>query len=221
MSEVLKELVHREQAANMYQRFAKAKEKCAVMQKRGNNDFQNYKYVMESDVVSLVNDACNQNGLIWVCSYHDFRDSLFTSDKGKTNIRTSCRCELQVIDAESGQVIIKTESFGDSLDTSDKSIYKSQTGAKKYALMSTFGIATYDDPEKDSPLHNESVKNKLTGEKPVFKYFITDSKLEENPDLAAFVRTYKDFITYSDTMDATITVDKEIKKLERYLVKAV
>jgi len=110
MSELLKELVQREQAANMYQRFAKAKAKCAVMQKRGFNDFNKYNYVMESDVVSLVNEACSEQGLIWVCSYFDFKDSIFTSDKGKTHIRTSCRCELQVIDSESGQVIVKTEN---------------------------------------------------------------------------------------------------------------
>jgi hypothetical protein len=201
-----------------FKRFLKAKSACQTIAKRGTNSFQNYSYVMEADIVSLVNKACEENNLFWVASYHDMQQSIFISDKQKTNLRTSCRCILQVFDVESGELVAHTESFGDSLDTSDKSIYKTQTGAKKYALMALFGIATYNDPEEDSPLINEKAGKALVGEKVVYKYQIPAKNMQENSKLEDYVMDFKN-VKYNASGDALIETENEVRKLNNFLIK--
>lgn len=192
-----------------YNKLFLARKACAVVAKRGSNTFQNYKYVSEADIVAYVNKACEDNGLIYTYSFSNFHASTLVSDKGKTQLRTDVQCDLVVIDSETGEALASVTAYGESLDTSDKSIYKSQTGAKKYALMSMFGIATFEDPERDSPLVEEEV----------YTYLIPNKVIVENGALEEYVMRLGDSVKWESNGDAKVSLGVEDKKLVKFLVK--
>lgn len=109
--------------------------------KNGFNSFHKYKYVTETDVLSLVNPLCTRHGMshyINQLEAHIDRDT------------ATVKVELVVHDIESGEELRAT-SWGYAQDMrGDKAVYKAITGATKYAYLKFFGLSTGDDPENET-----------------------------------------------------------------------
>lgn len=206
---------------NVFERLLQAKKACQVVQKRGKNSFNNYSYAKESDVVAVVSEACYDNNLYYSCSYRDAVVTQGVTKKGDPNSSCSIWCDVVVNDGFTGAILEKVSAFGEATDTSDKASFKAQTGAKKYALMGLFGIATSDDPENDSPAINDKIKNKVTGKTTSFFYSVPYSVIEEDKD-AKGVSKKLNFLqslgAVGEPEGYTFKTDKEIDKLKEYLV---
>lgn len=119
------------------------------LKKDGHNNFQNYDFVSESNVVEAVRQLLVDNGVLAIPSVKYHWQETRVSKKGDTLMHSFVLLNYRFMDTESNEEII-SDWLGEGSDSGDKGFYKAYTGAQKYALMKTFLIPTGDDPENDS-----------------------------------------------------------------------
>jgi hypothetical protein len=171
-----------------HERFASVRSEVKVLAKGGVNSHSNYKYAREADIVAQVNLSCESHGLYYIIEYSNAQYSI-VERKDKVSVRASVDCRLVLIDVFSGKIIHSNTACGDALDTGDKAIFKAQTGAKKYAMMAMFGIATFDDPEAESPTIGDAKLNADPLKR--FVYRIPRKKYEASEKLRDYLEAKK------------------------------
>lgn len=128
-------------------KLSKVMAKVGYVQKGGTNSAQGYKYVMASDVADKVRTALGELNVIMIPAAVDVVSEGLTP-KGTQAIVTA-RYTWRFIDGDTGETL-DIQTLGSGADSGDKHVYKSSTGALKYALLTAFLIPTGDDPENDS-----------------------------------------------------------------------
>jgi hypothetical protein len=123
-------------------------DECRYAQKDGKNKFHGYSYVSAANILEKVNEACVSHHVASVPSYEILGTEQKETAKGAKESLVTVRCELTIIDADSGETVV-ARSLGTGQDAGDKAVAKAQTMALKYAWMSTLNMSTGDDPEKD------------------------------------------------------------------------
>jgi hypothetical protein len=137
---------------NLTQRLAKARELLGGgVAKGGRNVDQKYDYVKASDVSRAVYDALAAVGLYATPSYTILGDPVhWVNARGTNQFMAMLKVTLRIGAIEkpfgTGDVMV-VETIGYGADTGDKGPYKAMTGALKYALLHSVGLATDDDPE--------------------------------------------------------------------------
>ena len=116
--------------------------------KNGRNDFHNYDYVYESDLVDHIRDKLAEQGVAIFPSVREHNVQEMQDARNKSVFLTTVTLDVTLIDGESGDQITTTW-VGQGLDNGDKGYYKAYTGAIKYFILKTFMISTGDDPEQD------------------------------------------------------------------------
>ncbi len=116
------------------------------IEKAGTNASQGYKYVMAAQVADKVREELSKRGLSIVPSTVDVIESGQTIS-GKQSLIT-LKVTWRITDSESGEYV-EFQSIGSGSDSTDKGVYKAQTGALKYGLLMGFLIPTGDDPENE------------------------------------------------------------------------
>lgn len=120
--------------------------------KSGHNTAQNYDFAREADVVDHVRPELAARNLYMFFSSEPLSVSYEHRVSGKGNNQVWAQLELRatIVDGDSGAMFSFTMP-GQAVDTgSDKAIFKAITGAKKYATMLAFNVATGDDPEDET-----------------------------------------------------------------------
>ncbi len=118
---------------------------CEVMalipriEKRGRNEFHQYDYAMEADIVDTIRPLLAERKVFVFPSLVDMT---------RTDTIVDLKMRWTFEDAESGETR-ECVFPGSGQDKGDKSAYKALTGSEKYFLLKTFLVATGDDPEKD------------------------------------------------------------------------
>lgn len=107
--------------------------------KSGYNSHNNYKYVMEADLLDVLREEVAKKGIYVYPSVESLEYS---------NGITTVRLKHTIVDSESGD-LFEVFSAGQGADKQDKGVYKAITGATKYFWMKTFMMAGDDDPETD------------------------------------------------------------------------
>ena len=116
--------------------------------KNGRNDFHNYDYVYESDLVDHIRDKLAEQGVAIFPSVREHNVQEMQDARNKSVFLTTVTLDVTLIDGQSGDQITTTW-VGQGLDNGDKGYYKAYTGAIKYFILKTFMISTGDDPEQD------------------------------------------------------------------------
>lgn len=112
-----------------------------------------YKAVGEADILRAVKPLEQKYG---VYSYPDERDIIengvieSTDYNGNTRKQFFERIKVvyRFINIENPDEFIDITSYGDGIDSGDKSVGKAMTYADKYALMKAYKIVTGDDPDQ-------------------------------------------------------------------------
>lgn len=137
--------------ARLAAKLAKIQGAMTRVEKRGHNTVQNYDFVREADVIDHVRPMLEEANLAVVFSNEPLSVSYEhreTADK-KRQVWASLELRGTIIDGDTGAMLSYTMP-GQAVDTNgDKAIYKAITGAKKYATMLGFNVATGDDPENE------------------------------------------------------------------------
>lgn len=138
---------------------------CAYATKDGKNVSQNYTYVSDEQLMRQVNAAlCEQGIATYVTSIRVLGVETFKSSKGTEFYRTRVEAVFELVDIDSGESR-HIVGAGEGSDTSDKSLYKALTGARKYAWRLTLNMATGDDAEKDTG-EEKAEQAKAKGKRP-------------------------------------------------------
>lgn len=116
-------------------------------EKDGHNKYQNYHYISEAQYKAYYKRALVEVGLIWEMETVEYKVNPMPGND-KMHLITTVHLG-RLIDPDTG----KERSYmflGSGQDNGDKALYKSITGALKYFLASTFLVAEYNDPERES-----------------------------------------------------------------------
>ena len=128
---------------NLYEKILRMSEEFIVA-KTGHNDHQHYDYVSDADYTEAARRI-----------FHKYRVVIFPSLQGEIqynykNKVTSFAIAFKIVNVDAPKeyetVVIPAQGW----DSSDKGVYKANTGAKKYFLALTFLASTGDDAENDA-----------------------------------------------------------------------
>lgn len=115
------------------------------VKKSGHNSYQNYDYVMESDLLEAVREELIKQSLVITTSVENVK---------RDGEITEVRLKHTLIDVDSGETL-EVYSAGQGHDKLDKGVFKAVTGANKYFLLKTFMLSGNDDPENDSVVESK------------------------------------------------------------------
>lgn len=123
-----------------------------------------YKAVGEADVLAAVRPA---EAKFRVYSYPVRRTIIETGVLESTNYNGEVKKQLferievtyRFVNMDKPDDFIDITSYGDGIDSGDKSVGKAMTYADKYALLKAYKIITGEDPDKDA---SENLKNTAT-----------------------------------------------------------
>ena len=125
-----------------------------------------YKAVGEADVLRAIKPLEAQYG---VYSYPVKRQIIETGTLESADYKGNVKKQLferiettyRFVNTEKPEEYIDIISYGDGIDTGDKSVGKAMTYADKYALMKAYKIVTGDDPDQEpsNELHQADTHN--------------------------------------------------------------
>ena len=132
----------------------KALKEKGVLVRKGQNDYDNYKYFSEAQYKELFTELLADYQLELKFTELDY--TMFEGSAKQSNGRMP-KLRFSLIDCETG-FYEDTDITGEGMDKGDKAGYKAYTGALKYYLANTFMVATGDDAEEESPEEKANTK---------------------------------------------------------------
>ena len=139
----------------LLEKLNKIYEKIDHIEKRGRNKNQGYNYVKAADLAHAVRNAFLELGIYAEVTFKYIRGYEFETAKGTKMQAVDVQCDIKFYNVTEPTVNGDSTSYfttglGSGSDTTDKAIYKAQTGALKYALRNAFIVPDEVDPENDS-----------------------------------------------------------------------
>ncbi len=135
-----------------------------VLQNKGKNDFDHYRYFSEAQYKELFTELFSENGL--EMKFSEVGYDTFEGTQKQSNGRL-VKLEFRLTDIDTGFYEI-TLITGEAIDKGDKAGYKAYTGALKYFLADTFMVATGDEVETESPVQEmNKVSERKASEKQI------------------------------------------------------
>ena len=125
--------------------------------KTGRNDFHNYDYSTDDDVMQSVRPTMAEHNLIALPSVKDRSIERVSTGKKEEDyqLHTRVTLEITLIDGDSGQS--KTITWeGEAQDGQDKGLYKAYTSGIKYWALKTFLLSADTDVETHDAAANYS-----------------------------------------------------------------
>jgi hypothetical protein len=156
---------------NLIQKLAAIRREVEGVDKKGKNTFQNYKYVMASDIAAVIGTKLAERNIM--IARRNLKVQHIPPGEGQKNTIVLMECEYGFIDGDCTEFSqasldrmiseLWMPAWGEGRDTGDKAGYKAFTGMLKYFLLQAFLLATGDDPEADSPSEDSKPsKGKVT-----------------------------------------------------------
>lgn len=162
-----------ENKANIYQRLSAISTELATVAKNlevSMGKAGKYKAVGEADVLRAVKPLEAKYG---VYSYPVEREIIESGTLESVDYNGNVKKQLferikvvyRFINVDNTAEYVDITSYGDGIDSGDKSVGKAMTYADKYALLKAYKIVTGDDPDQEASndLKGASVKKELDG----------------------------------------------------------
>lgn len=135
---------------NIFQKMLAVQSELGTVAK--NLDVLDYKAVSERDIIDAVKPLEQKYGIY---SYPVSRSVVdagtmeFATKNGGTRTQLYMRVQTtyRFVNIDKPDEYIEVDTYGDGLDSADKSVGKAMTYADKYALMKAYKISTGDDPD--------------------------------------------------------------------------
>lgn len=124
---------------NIFKKMFEVMKEVNCIDKDGTNDYHNYDYVKEEDVVKEMKKQLIKQRVHY--------NSTVIAERSEGNSRKAL-VRFILTDLDSGEQFI-SQYWGEGKDKGDKGYYKAYAGATKYFFMKNFLLAGGDDPEAD------------------------------------------------------------------------
>ena len=153
----------------VHRKLVKVMEAIGSIPQLGHNDFHNYAYVRESDVLRAVRKEFIAQGLTMTAAVDG---EVVVSAHGKSRL-VSLPMKYVITDSEDDSKIVKSWHT-EAADTSDKALAKAFTASHKSFLRALLMLPSGEDPEEKSPPvvltdEQEKVIARLPDAMPVFR----------------------------------------------------
>lgn len=171
MAEAKTNTAKENKAANIYQRLSAISTELATVAKDLEIEVtksRKYKAVGEANVLRAVKPLEAKHG---VYSFPVEREIIESGTLESTDFNGNVRKQLferikvvyRFINVDNPEEFIDITSYGDGIDSGDKSVCKAMTYADKYALLKAYKIVTGDDPDQEASgdLKDANVKKEL------------------------------------------------------------
>lgn len=122
---------------NLAKKLAEITAAVGSITKTGYNNFQNYSYAKESDILEAIRNELSSRGIFVFSS---------VANSHKEGDLTTVLVTYTFVDSETGEQF-SVNGLGQGSDKQDKGVYKALTGANKYVFLKNFLLPTDDDPE--------------------------------------------------------------------------
>jgi len=133
------------------------------VEKRGENKFQNYKYVKAADVAWAVRKALSERNIYLVSDMVHIRNYEIPAKEGVMQA-VDVTMEFSFFDGDDPKTTpLVFHAYGTGTDKGDKAVYKAMTGALKYGLRHAFLIPDESDPEADESTDRNASQNETHG----------------------------------------------------------
>lgn len=195
-----------------------------AISKTRRNQQQGYQFRGIDDVLNACHDPLTDNGVFCATEVSDLVREERQSKSGGALIYTTLKLKVTFY-AEDGSSI-STTTFGEAMDSADKSINKAMSAALKYAFFQTFTIPLEeDDADKTThePLPRQQQQNgskklpEMSDAEREFREWVkpfTTSKEISSQEVADIVASYKrDFAAAQAEITKLLAVRAEEKKL--------
>lgn len=133
---------------NITAKLVNVMEEVSHVQKNGTNEYYNYTYIKAADVLEKVNKALCKNKICSLAKAQLISLENVTNAKGNQEHLATVQMNIRLVDTESGEYV-DLSGLGNGQDSGDKALSKATTASQKYLYISTFNMATVDDPEAD------------------------------------------------------------------------
>lgn len=136
-----------------------------TVEKRGWNNFNQYHYATEEDILKAVRQGLAERNVFVLTS---IEEKGVTNVQGKEKVKTitHVRTKHTFLDGDTDERL-EVFGYGQGQDEGDKGGYKAITGAMKYFLMKNFLMPTGDDPEIESGEKPKAPVRKAAAPRPV------------------------------------------------------
>ena len=177
----------------LIQKLAEACDAVGGIEKKGRNTMQNYDYVRAADVAKAIRHELFSRGVVILADEQTPEWREFQTAKGSIMRECTLRVTYHITD---GSQEILMNAYGVAMDSGDKAIYKSKTGALKYFLRCLGLIPDEkDDPEHDSGGDKSDLrkpKETMADKALMFHFGQIDAAQTQETLFAAFKEAYKD-----------------------------
>lgn len=165
-----------ERKLNIYERLSKVTEEVGLVSK--DLKVTSYRAVSEGNILSAVKPLEIKYGIYSYPAKRTVIESGFVETKsGTKNYFERIEVIYRFVNIDNPSEYIEITSYGDGIDSGDKSVGKAMTYADKYALMKAYKIETGDDPDA---VASEQYKSSSTAKKyEPKKRFVLDKALEK------------------------------------------
>lgn len=167
----------------IYPAILKAMESIGAIAKTRKNPQQGYNFRGIDDVLNNLQPALIKAGVFVVPRMMDVKREEKPTKQGGVITYTTVKAEYDFCSAEDGSKITAS-TYGEGMDTSDKSTNKAMSAALKYAIIQIFAIPTEEliDSERD---HHEPLTEYITVDQ---QTEINDLIQETGADLPKFLK---------------------------------
>lgn len=177
-----------EQSLGVYKAIAKVQSLLAKegISKDHRNSQQGYSFRGIDDAYNTLAPLLSANGLCILPNVLERSQTKEITKSGSTLFYTCVKTRFTFICVEDGSCH-DVETYGEAMDSADKSTNKAMSAAYKYMCFQVFCIPTKGDNDADATTHNLSAKKQEQKQEPAKEYVLStndiaaiDSCLDEN-----------------------------------------
>lgn len=161
--------------------------KIGIAKNRKNTQGSGYNFRGIDDVYAALSPLLSKHGLVIIPRMNEREVIERTSKSGGALFYTTLKADFDFVSANDGSVHTAS-TYGEAMDSGDKSTNKAMSAAYKYAALLTFAIPTEGDNDADAATHDVAPVDRITDDQRAELMGYADAT---NTNMMAFCTFYK------------------------------
>lgn len=142
---------------NLYQRINAVMDEVGKLAKTGKNTTQNYTFIEQAVLMAKLRPLFVKHGVVLLPA---IVSTNYRQPDGARMVTACCSMSFTLINADNPSERESCPWFSEGADMGDKAVNKAGTSGEKYFLMKLLMLSDKDDPDAESPGHDEPANNR-------------------------------------------------------------